>query len=238
MQVRFRIAARLGGVDAERPTNPVLLEERRDGDRALHLRPSQQILRPWALRRVRDGERPLRLQHEVAHFDQEPPEVPGAVGLRPAVSLLSLTLVAGEKEQGRLAAEQPSPEVEDHVAQHFVTEVGHDAVEGAKHRELVLMLVVLGNDMLDQRVHEVGGFHDARLGNDGDRLHRPHQVVRMHRERPRQLVDSRKIGFGNGEWLADQPAQQMSAVADRDDQVADLGAVVPQLGLIAVGRRR
>ena len=86
--------------------------------------------------------------------------------LRGVGTTLALPLLAGEEQQGRLAAEQPGSQVEDHVAQDFVTQIGHDAVEGAQHRQLVLVLVILGDHMLHQRVDEVGRFHDLRLGDD------------------------------------------------------------------------
>jgi hypothetical protein len=195
------------------------------------------VLRPGALRCVRDRQRPLRLQHEVRHLDQQPTQVAGAIRLRSGIGFFALSLLAGEEQEGRLAAEEPGPQVEDHVAQHFVTQIGHDAVEGAQHCQLVLVLVILGDDMLHQRVDEVGRFHDLRLGHNRYGLHRAHQVVRMDRERPRQLVDRRKVRFRDGEGFADQAPEQVAAVADGDDQVPDLRAVVTQLGLVTVERR-
>src|ERR1700730_11279364 len=60
----------------------------------------------------------------------------------------------------------------------------------------------------------------------------------MHRERASELVDSREVGLGDREWLADEAAEEMMTVANGDDEVADAGAVVAQLRLFAQWRRR
>ena len=100
------------------------------------------------------------------------------------------------------------------------------------------MLVVLGHHMLHQGVNEVGRLHDVRLRDHRHGLSRSHQVVGVDRQRACQLVDGGEVGSGNCEGFTHQPAQQMAPVADRDDQVPDLGAVVAELRLVDQGRRR
>src|SRR5947209_6663522 len=59
----------------------------------------------------------------------------------------------------------------------------------------------------------------------------------LNRQRTGQLVDRGEVGFGHREWFTDQPAEQVTPIADRNDQVADLGAVVAELRLIPGWRR-
>src|SRR5207248_11649372 len=94
VKVRLGVTTWLGGVNAERATDSLLLKKRRNGDRALHLLPVEQILGPGALRSVGNGERPLRLQHKITHLDEQPTQVPGAVWLRSGIRLLGWTRVA------------------------------------------------------------------------------------------------------------------------------------------------
>src|SRR3989449_5648483 len=82
VKVRLRITTWLGGVDAERAAGPLLLEKGRNRDRALHILPVEQILGPGALRSVGNRERPPRLQYEITHLDEQPPQVPSTGRLR------------------------------------------------------------------------------------------------------------------------------------------------------------
>jgi len=76
------------------------------------------------------------------------------------------------------------------------------------------------------------GFEDFRLRHHRDLDSGFHEVIGVNGEGSRQLVHAGEVGWGHGEWCADEPAERLPAVADRDDEVSDLPAIEAQLGLV------